>query len=71
MKFSIDSKIETSNNIPEKLITTAIVKSVGKHEAATFYFTLFRFERSFIVMVMKTWLVLSNSLFLKNSFVYT
>lgn len=37
MKFSIDSKVETSNNIPEKLITTAIAKSVGKHEAATFY----------------------------------
>ena len=37
MNFSIDSKIGTSNNIPQQLITTVIVKSVGKQEAATFY----------------------------------
>ena len=35
--FSIGSKIGTSNNIPQQLITTVIVKSVGKQEAATFY----------------------------------
>ena len=37
MIFSIGSKIGTSNNIPQQLITTVIVKSVGKQEAATFY----------------------------------
>ena len=37
MNFSIDSKIGTSNNIPQQLITTVIVKSVGKQEAAAFY----------------------------------
>ena len=36
MIFSIGSKIGTSNNIPQQLITTVIVKSVGKQEAATF-----------------------------------
>ena len=37
MIFSIGSKIGTSNNIPQQLITTVIVISVGKQEAATFY----------------------------------
>ena len=37
INFSIDSKNETSNNIPQQLITTVIVKSVGKQEAGTFY----------------------------------